>query len=223
MTAEFKLSVRQLDKGDASAFRAIRLKALQEEGEKFGPTYENEVRLTYAEWEARVTPTADTRVFGLFNNESLVGIMRVARWDEDPSGQTALWGQAYVLPEYRGRRDAAGEKFSAPLYAARTRFTFDEHPRYTSAVTFIRQDNEPSQKPHLKHGAEFLYSRTMDWPGREPVQWNFYRITVERHRDAQRALALQRIAAHQSALTQGGGPLQPTTLPGQKLDTQKYG
>jgi hypothetical protein len=223
MTAEFRLSVRQLDKGDASAFRALRLKALQQEGEKFGPTYENEVRLTYAAWEERVNPTADTRIFGLFNKESLVGIMRVARWDEDPSGKTALWGQAYVLPEYRGRRDATGEKFSAPLYEARARFTFDEHPRYTSAVTFIRQDNEPSQKPHLKHGAEFLYSRNMDWPGRAPVQWNFYRITAERHRDAQRTLALQHVTARQSDLGQAGEPLQPTNLPGHQPHIQKYG
>ena len=77
MTTSFNLSVRQLGKGDAAAFRAIRLRALREEGEKFGPTFEAEAGLPYEEWVNRVTPTEDTRIFGLFDGEDLAGIMRV--------------------------------------------------------------------------------------------------------------------------------------------------
>ncbi len=185
MTASFNLSVRQLDASDANAFRAIRLRALKEEGEKFGPTYENEVKLTYDEWEKRVTPTADTRLFGLFDANKLVGVMRATLWDEDATGKTALWGQAYVLPHYRGKRGHDGNKLTAPLYAARAEWT---KTRYTSAVTYIRQDNAASQKPHLKHGAKLIFSRVINWPGRAPVPWNFYRITF----DTTEALAVPR-------------------------------
>ena len=178
MTTSSNLSVRQLGRGDAHAFRVIRLKALKEEGEKFGPTFESEAGLSEEEWEKRVTPTEDTRVFGLFDGEDLVGIVRVTQWDEDPSGKTALWGQAYVLPQYRGRRDENGEKFTASLYAGRADFTFEQHPRYTSAVTFIRQDNTVSQDALSKYEKESMPSRLMNWPGREPVMWNFYRITA---------------------------------------------
>jgi hypothetical protein len=176
---KFNLSVRELGPDNASAFRALRLHALKTEGELFGPTYENEVALSHDEWVARVTPTPDIRVFGLFDNDRngmLAGFMRAGPWnkpDEDPSGQTALWGQAYVLPSYRNRRDEDGQKLSAPLYAARAAWT---QTRYKAAVTFIREDNERSQAPHVKHGAELAFKRIIPWPNREPVSWNFYRV-----------------------------------------------
>lgn len=175
----FHLSVRVLGPDDTGAFRALRLHALKTEGELFGPTFENEIVLPHEEWEARVTPTPDIRVFGLFDDDRdglLVGFMRVGPWNkpgEDPSGQTALLGQAYVSHDYRNRRDADGQKLSAPLYAARDAWT---RTRYKAAVTFIREDNQHSQAPHIKHGAKLLFQRVMDWPDRPPVLWNFYRI-----------------------------------------------
>jgi GNAT superfamily N-acetyltransferase len=166
---DFVLAARELGPEDVEAFRAIRLEALRTEGELFGPTYEREVALSYEEWTRRVTPTVDTRVFGLFRQRELVGIMRAMPWDEDPMGCTALWGAAYVKPKYRG------QGLAMPLYAAREKWTRD-HPEYTSAVLFIRQDNKRSQELHLKHGAKLMCERIMNWPDREPAAWNFYRV-----------------------------------------------
>ncbi len=226
MTTEFNLSVRQLNAADANAFRALRLKALKEEGEKFGPTYEDEVRLTYEDWEKRVTPTADTRLFGLFDNDKLVGAMRATLWEEDASGQTALLGQAYVLPPYRNRKAPDGTKLTAPLYARRAEWT---KTRYTSAVTYIRQDNPASQTPHLKHGAKLMFSRFIDWPGRVPVAWNFYRIAFDATANQNQQAAPRFIEATHAVLSPQPEPARTerkgNALPAFKipLDQQKLG
>lgn len=160
---------RELGVGDASAFRALRLHALKTEGEKLGPRYEDEVRMSKEEWEARVTPTPDMRYFGLFDAQKLVGAMRAAPWDGDQSGQTALWGGAYVLPPYRGQR------LAKPLYEAREVWT---RTRYKAAVLFIKADNDRSADIHKKHGAEYLKSEDMAWPGRPAEKWDWYRIPL---------------------------------------------
>ena len=173
MSGESLFLVRGLGPSDLGAFRAVRLYALETEGELFGPTYENEVKLSYEAWEKRVTPTQDTQVFGLFCQNELVGTMRATFWDEDPTGCTALWGGAYVKPRYRG------QQLAVPLYAAREQWTRN-HPTYTGAMIFIRQDNKRSQEIHLRHGAKMMFERVIYWPNREPVMWNFYRVDLRK-------------------------------------------
>ena len=98
MTDSMRYKVRVLDVSDTEAFRKLRLYALKTEGESLGPAYEDEVTMSYAQWKERVTPTDDMHWFGLFDRNKLIGVMRIAPWDEDASGSTALWGGAYLTP-----------------------------------------------------------------------------------------------------------------------------
>ncbi len=193
MTAKLKLVTRQLDKEHIWAARALRLKSLWEEGEKFGPTYEDEVRLPYEEWEKRVTPTPDSRAFGQLEGPQLVSHMRVSKWEDDPTGQTAAWGRAYAIPRIRGQRDENGDKLTAPLYIARAKFTFEEHPTYTRTIAYVRQDNPISQQALVKHGAVKIGEGIIDWPGREPALWNYYAIPSHRLSPAQQYETIQEL------------------------------
>ena len=165
-----RYAVRVLDVKDVSAFRDLLLCAFKTEGEFLGPTYEDEVLKSDEQWRKKVSPTEHMHYFGLFDRGDLIGVMKAAPWDEDASGSTALWGCAYLKPEYRG------QKLAKLLYVAREAWTL-KHPDYTSVVLFIRHDNNRSQSIHLRHGAQMLFSRIMEWPHRQPSVWNWYRVT----------------------------------------------
>jgi GNAT superfamily N-acetyltransferase len=171
MNSNQKYTVRVLNADDAGAFRALRLHALKTEGEWLGPAYEDEVTIPYEQWREDVTPTEDMHYFGLFDRKKLIGAMRAAPWDEDNSRSTALWGRTYLLPEYRN------QGLAKPLYVMREQWT-KEHSRYTSAVLFIKHNNERSKNIHLRHGAELMCSRNMEWPHRPSSVWNWYRVIL---------------------------------------------
>jgi RimJ/RimL family protein N-acetyltransferase len=166
-----EITVRTLNESDAEALRDIRLHCLKTVGEFMGPTYESESKRTLDEWKAVARETTDKAVFGLFNGTQLIGIMRAMKYDEDPSGQTALWGMTYLMPEYR----SAG--IAAPLYKAREEWT---KQRYNRAMFFIREDNQRSQEIHLKHGAEYICTRQMNWPDRPNVGWRWFEVNFKR-------------------------------------------
>ena len=178
MTSNERYSVRVLDANDTNAFRFLRLHALKTEGELLGPAYEDEITMSYEQWKERVTPTEDMHCFGLFDRHNLVGVMRVAPWEGDVSGSTALWGGAYLKSEYRG------QNLAKPLYMEREKWTL-AHPVYTSAVLFIKHDNDRSKAIHLRHGAELMFNRNMEWPHREPAVWNWYRVNFVKQEAAQ--------------------------------------
>jgi RimJ/RimL family protein N-acetyltransferase len=159
------ITVRTLNESDATALRNIRLYCLKTEGELMGPTYESEASKSLAEWRDAARETADKALFGMYDGDRLIGIMRAMRYDD----QTALWGMTYVLPEYRG----AG--LSAPLYQARQEWSAR---RYKRAVFFIRADNKRSRDIHLKHGARFVETRPNSWPDRPPIMWNWYEVRL---------------------------------------------
>jgi hypothetical protein len=84
-------TARALTAADASAFRAIRLQALQTEPRFLGVPYEDEAAHTMQQWQERCTETPGNCFFGLFHGRQLVGTVGAVQWDEDPSGKTALW------------------------------------------------------------------------------------------------------------------------------------
>jgi len=160
-----RLKVRELQPGDALQLAVLRLEALQNEGELFGPLFETEDKLTDADWKARASPSGKSTVFGLFDNNKLVGMMTAKPWEGDPSGRTVLWCQAYVSPSYRGN------KYAKPLYMAREEWSRE---RYDEAVCFIHELNKHSQEIHERNGAVRVRSEIMHWPGRSPSNWHWY-------------------------------------------------
>jgi GNAT superfamily N-acetyltransferase len=90
--------VRRLDEGDAAAFRAVRLRALQEDSASFLATYEEDSRLSVEDFAERLRPIEPhTGVLGAFRDRQLVGTVGFYRHAHSKAGM-------YVVPEMRGKR-----------------------------------------------------------------------------------------------------------------------
>lgn len=163
-----RYAARELASTDSQKFKELRLKALKEEGHLFGPTYEEESKLPNKHWQQRCSKTNDHCYFGLFDRGALIGMMMATKWDRDNTGQTALWGGAYIRPEYRGK------KLAALMYKAREKWT-KNHPSFKYAVFFIREGNRRSTEIHEKQGAVHISTEPLEWPDRPAVPWRWYK------------------------------------------------
>jgi len=95
-------SIRKLRLADWQGYRTTRLRSLAESPNAFGSTYDREVALTDAQWQARLDPEQDTvgMPLGAFAGLQLVGLAW-GRIDDD--GNTAQVYQMWVDPAMRGR------------------------------------------------------------------------------------------------------------------------
>lgn len=162
-----RVVARELTARDWPFYKELRLRALKEEGHLFGPHYNTEVKFSNKEWETYCTPNSDHRIFGLFDDSKFVGSLYSTKWDQDKSGQTALWGSAYVAPEYRGLG------LGRPLYLAREQWTA-KHPAFAKVLFYIIDGNKHSMEIHEKNGAKRITSKTMIWPHKPPTLWHWY-------------------------------------------------
>lgn len=160
---------RALNANDVTAFRAIRLEALQIDGNIIGPSYEEENKLTDDQWRQRCTETNDSCFFGLFDQDQLIGIMSAKKWDEDKEGRTVLWGSTYLKSEYRGR------KIAEKLYKVRLEWTKRNPNQFRRAVFFIHEENIRSREIHEKQGAKYMFTKSMQWWASGPIAlWHWY-------------------------------------------------
>lgn len=162
-----KIVARELTARDWPFYRELRLRALKEEGHLFGPHYDTEIRMSNEEWENYCTAKPNHRLFGLFDSKELIGALYSTQWDQDKTGKTALWGSAYIVPEYRGKG------MGKPLYQAREKWT-SEHPTFKRVLFYIIDGNKRSMEIHEKNGAHHITSKTMIWPHKPPTLWHWY-------------------------------------------------
>lgn len=166
------LKVRPLIKSDAQQFADLRLQALRNEGELFGVTYDSEKNLTLSDWEGRLEQSEKSTIFGLFQENKLVGIMSAKPWREDQTGQTVLWCQAYISPAYRGKGHAQ------KIYDARKEWS---QTRYSKAICYIRDENLQSTNIHVSNGGRLIKSEMITWPGYPPSLWHFYETNLSQN------------------------------------------
>lgn len=164
------VELRPLKIADAPAFRAIRLEALKYEGRYFAASYEKEAARTLDAWRALCTETTRRCTIGLFDQRQLVGITAIAPWDEDPTGQTALFGSSYLTPTHRGRGLAPA------LYAERPRWAAAH--AYRRAVVFHREGNWPSKELNEKFGGRYWRTEPMQWADGQTAPAHWYRIDL---------------------------------------------
>jgi len=93
------VSVRMLTAADAEAYRSVRLCALHEQPPAFGSLPEVEPNL--AETVARLAESDDSRFFGAFQSEQLIGIIRISRYSAPNEKHRAYLAGLYVLPPFR--------------------------------------------------------------------------------------------------------------------------
>jgi RimJ/RimL family protein N-acetyltransferase len=92
-------TVRVLTFADAEAYRSIRLQALQEHPPAFGSLPETEPNLS--ETADRLVESDDRRFFGAFQDEQLIGILRLFRDSAPNEKHRAYLAGFYVLPSFR--------------------------------------------------------------------------------------------------------------------------
>ena len=95
------MKVRHVEAHEAAALKAFRLRALAEDPEAFGSTYEREIGLPDEWWSTGAAKSADgreQRMFIAVDDERWLG-MALARDDAGTAVLNAMW----VAPEGRGR------------------------------------------------------------------------------------------------------------------------
>jgi RimJ/RimL family protein N-acetyltransferase len=165
------ISIRALDSTEWAVFRDFRLAALKAAPGVFGSSYQAEATMTAEEWQRTVTG-AGHQVFGLFDGEYLIGITAALTWREDPSGETALLGMSFILPEYRGRG------LSRLLYEARLDW-IRSHAQFKRAVVFHRQSNEASRRASQRHGFLLIGRAPHTWPDGTTEDEIFYELRIQ--------------------------------------------
>ena len=116
------MTIRFLDSGDLTAYRDLRLAALQESPTAFGSSYVEEADLPLTEFADRLRPPnkPDNGVIGAFVDDGrLVGVLGFAREYRVKRVHIAsIWGM-YVSPEFRGQGFGAALLDEAIAHARR--------------------------------------------------------------------------------------------------------
>jgi RimJ/RimL family protein N-acetyltransferase len=164
------IETRPLLPTDSDDLRALRLEALNEEGQFFASSYAVEEKLSADDWARMATEDSDHCVIGLFRDTELIGMSVISKWSGDETGRTALFGSSFIKEDYRGKG------LGNPLYAARMEWT-KSNSQYTSAVLFIRDGNSASTALHKKFGGEYTHPKMMKWGDGLKAIGHWYKIT----------------------------------------------
>lgn len=85
--------IRPLADSDAAAFKALRLKAIQDSPSAVQPTYEEEAARTLDDMRHRIRATEHEVVFGAFRGDALIGVTGLRRHVPVQAAHKAvLWG-----------------------------------------------------------------------------------------------------------------------------------
>lgn len=95
--------IRPLDERDAALFRTVRLRALREEPDAYGSSYDEQKDRPLAAFEERLRPTDERVTLGAFEGETLVGTITFTRDTGAKDRHKGVITTMYVAPEARGR------------------------------------------------------------------------------------------------------------------------
>ena len=96
------MTLRTLTPADVTAYRSLRLAALEEQPPAFGTPLKREERLPLKTLTLRLQPAEDGYLLGAFIDDILVGTVRFARFEENEKHRGLVAG-LYVAPDFRGR------------------------------------------------------------------------------------------------------------------------
>ncbi len=95
------ITLRQLTKADAIAFRRVRLLGLQESPTAFSANYAQEEKMPVEEWKNRLEGSENRWVIGAFEKGDLVGVLGFVRDSSEKAKHKGfIWGM-YVVPSFR--------------------------------------------------------------------------------------------------------------------------
>ena len=100
------MTIRRLAPADAAAYRALRLRGLDEYPDAFTSSVEAEAAKPLSVTEDRLAPTGTDVVYGAFVDGTLAGVVGIAREARTKNRHKAVVFGMYVAPDF-GRRGVA--------------------------------------------------------------------------------------------------------------------
>lgn len=96
------MTIRTLTPSDVCEYRTLRLCALREWPPAFGTPAEYEEQLTLRVFSERLVETEDRCLIGVFEDDALVGSIRLFRYEGSNEAHRAYLAGFFVKPERRG-------------------------------------------------------------------------------------------------------------------------
>ena len=165
-----RIAIRPFDTAEWERFREFRLAALAAKPGLFAVSYNEAEARPPEDWQ-RTIEGIDRRVFGLFDDQRLIGITAAFAWREDPTGQTAFLAMSFILPEYRGRH------LSRILYQARLDW-IRAHGQFKRVVVSHRVSNEVSGRAMQHFGFQETHRARKVWPDGGEEDEVFYELNL---------------------------------------------
>jgi len=153
--SQASIGLRPFKRSEWDIFKDLRLHALQTEPGVFSSSYDMEVNRSPEEWQDTIEGPGH-QVFGLFNEDNLIGITACFTWREDPSGETAVLAMSFIVPEQRG------QGLSRLLYKGRLEW-IRAHPQFRRVVVSHRLSNTISARANQRHGFEAFGRASHTW------------------------------------------------------------
>ena len=154
-------------------FRTMRLRALYLHKDLFSANLDEAAKKPDSFW-IDTLDGAGKQVFGLFDEETLIGITGVFKQKEDPSEKTGVMGMSFIEPSYRG------QGYSSLFYEARIAFARTQP--WTRLIVCHRANNESSRRAILRHGFILTSTYERDWPdGTRDIEYT-YELDLEKFR-----------------------------------------
>ena len=144
--------IRPLTGNDIQTYRALRQRILDlGDGSCFSDSYIREKNLqTDDAWSEWCTETPDHCIFGTFDNDELIGVMMVTRYDGF-GDRTVEWEAVWLDPRYR--RLGIGKC----AYELAQQWT--ETQGYNRVVGFIRADNDRAREIFERLGGRYICTK----------------------------------------------------------------
>ncbi len=141
-------SVRTLSASDVQSFKEVRLSALREYPQYFLDNADKASKRSDAEWEDYLVGD-NKRVFGLFNNDILIGIASIFKPELEAHKDIAYLAMGFVHPNFRGLG------LSSLLYNARLEWA-KNNPNINILKISHRKGNTVSSKAIIKNGFKYI-------------------------------------------------------------------
>jgi len=164
------IAIRALEPSEWALFRDFRLNALKAAPGVFGGAYDTEVNDPPEKWQRIIKGQSD-QVFGLFDEERLIGITAAFARREDPSGETAALAMSFILPEYRGRG------LSRLCYETRLAW-IRTVPQFKRVLVSHRKSNEASRRANAPFGFKETHRAPRVWPDGTTDDQIFYELLL---------------------------------------------
>lgn len=141
--------IRQLHENEFLLYKMLRLEAIAEEPSMFRCTLPAETALSENDWKERIKcPRA---VFGLFENESPIGMTSIIALD----AHIGYLGQSYIRKEYRGIG------LSALLFKARMLWAAEM--KIKRLTISHRESNLISKAANQRYGFKYSHRESASW------------------------------------------------------------